>query len=99
MGEGMAGLRDYIRAHRERAFIDNLAAKLLAYGLGRTLLISDDLLLDEMKARLAADHYRFGAMVETLVLSPQFRNRRSQLQAGPLTARYISPHIGDNLVH
>ena len=99
MGEGMAGLRDYIRAHRERAFIDNLAAKLLAYGLGRTLLISDDLLLDEMKARLAADHYRFGAMVETLVLSPQFRNRRSQLQAGPLTARYIGPHIGDNLVH
>jgi hypothetical protein len=85
-GTGMAGLRDYIRAHREGAFIDNLAAKLLAYGLGRSLLLSDQLLLDDMKARLAAQHYRFGALVDALVDSPQFRNRRVQLKAAPLAA-------------
>jgi hypothetical protein len=29
-----------------------------------------------MKARLAADNYRFGTLVEAIVTSPQFRTRR-----------------------
>ena len=75
-GNGLAGLRDYIRAHREGDFIDNLNRKLLAYGLGRTLIMSDDSLLAEMKTKLAAENYRFDSMIETIVTSPQFRARR-----------------------
>lgn len=74
---GLSGLRDYIRGHRENDFVDNLTGKLLAYGLGRTLLLSDGALLMEMKARLAADNHRFGALVETLVTSPQFLTKRT----------------------
>ena len=74
---GLAGLRDFVRAHREGDFVDNLANKLLSYGLGRTLLMSDDPLLAEMKTKLAAGHHRFGALVETIVASPQFRTRRA----------------------
>lgn len=75
-GSGLAGLRDYIRDHRESDFIDNLTSKLLAYALGRTLLMSDDSLLTGMKTKLAAGNYRFDSMIETIVVSPQFRARR-----------------------
>lgn len=76
-GAGLSGLREYIRAHREEDFVDHLARKLLAYGLGRTPLLSDDPLIAAMKAQLAAGQHRFGALVETLVTSPQFRTRRA----------------------
>jgi hypothetical protein len=38
---------------------------------------SDDPLLQQMQQRLAASDYRFGILVETLVTSRQFRNRRA----------------------
>ncbi len=74
---GLGGLRDYIRGHREKDFVDNLARKLLAYGLGRTLLMSDDALVAEMKANLARDGHRFGLLIDTIVTSAQFRTKRS----------------------
>lgn len=74
---GLTGLREYIQAHREKDFVDNLASKLLAYGLGRTLLLSDGPLLAETKTKLAAENNRFGALVETIVTSPQFRTKRA----------------------
>jgi hypothetical protein len=80
-GDGLTGLRDYIRGHRQQDFIDNLDRKLLTYALGRSLQISDDLLLDDMKARLAAQNYRFGALVQVIVTSPQFRNKRVPARA------------------
>ena len=76
-GTGLAGLRDYIRAHRQDDFIDNLCRKLLAYALGRTLLMSDDPLIAEMKGALAAGGYRFSTLVETIVTSSQFRTKRA----------------------
>ncbi len=33
-GAGLEGLQDYIRAHRQKDFLDNLSRKLLAYALG-----------------------------------------------------------------
>ena len=50
--------------------------KLLAYALNRSLQLSDEALVDKMKTNLAADGYRFRALVETIVLSPQFLDRR-----------------------
>lgn len=75
-GEGLEGLRDYVRSRRTDDFIDNLSRKLLAYSLSRTLLPSDDLLLNEMKVKLAADDFRLRAMIETVITSPQFRTKR-----------------------
>ncbi|MBN9519259.1 DUF1592 domain-containing protein [bacterium] len=76
-GDGVAGLRDYLTARRTDAFVDTLCRKLLAYGLGRTLLLSDEPLVAAMKARLARDGHRFAGLVETIVTSPQFLNRRA----------------------
>jgi hypothetical protein len=76
-GTGIAGLRDYIHARREKDFVDNLCRKLAAYALGRTLMMSDDALITEMKTRLAANDYRFGILIDSLVTSPQFRHKRA----------------------
>jgi hypothetical protein len=75
-GTGVDGLRQYLRAGRQEEFIENLCHKLLAYALGRSLLPSDDMTVDDMRRRLAAGGYRFGTMVEFIVTSPQFRNKR-----------------------
>ncbi len=77
-GEGIAGLKTYIRDHRQQDFIDNLCRKLLAYALGRTLLPSDEKLLREMRSKLEKNEYRFSVLVETIVTSPQFLNQRGE---------------------
>jgi Protein of unknown function (DUF1585)/Protein of unknown function (DUF1588) len=75
-GTGLDGLRAYLRGHRQQDFVDNLCRKLLTYALGRSLQPSDDVMIEDMRAKLAADGHRFGTLVETIVTSPQFRNRR-----------------------
>jgi mono/diheme cytochrome c family protein len=77
-GTGVEGVQAYIRAHREQDFTDNLSRKLLAYALGRSLMLSDDAEVEKMKKALAANEYRFSALVEAIVTSPQFLNRRAQ---------------------
>src|SRR5262249_51579969 len=39
-GTGLSGLQAYIRANREKDFLDNFSRKLLVYALGRSLLLS-----------------------------------------------------------
>jgi hypothetical protein len=78
---GLGGLVRYLGAHREEDFLDNLCRKLLAYALGRSLLLSDTTTVEQMRAKLAANGHRFGALVEAIVTSPQFLNRRG---AGPI---------------
>jgi len=75
-GSGLDGLRSYLRAHRQADFLDNLCRKLLAYALGRTVMLSDDNLIHQMHTGLAANNYRFSALVEKIVASPQFLNKR-----------------------
>ena len=76
-GDGLVGLKNYFSTKADAEFADNLCRKLTAYALGRTLLLSDDLLIADMKAALAAQHGRFGALLETLVTSPQFLQKRA----------------------
>jgi hypothetical protein len=45
--------------------------------LGRSLQLSDRKTLDEMRKRLTADKYAFGSLVESVVMSPQFLNKRA----------------------
>ncbi len=75
-GTGLAGLQTYIREHRQTDFLENTARKLLAYALGRSLMMSDELLLQQMQSKLASNGYRIDTLVETIVTSPQFVNRR-----------------------
>lgn len=75
-GSGPAGLRQYIRDHRQAGFLKQFCRKLLAYSLGRSLLLSDEITIELMNRRLAASNYSFAALVETIVSSPQFLNKR-----------------------
>ena len=45
---GLEGLRRYVKEQREGDFVDNLCRKLLAYGLGRTLILSDEPLVAQI---------------------------------------------------
>jgi hypothetical protein len=79
-GSGLTGLRDYLREHRQQDFVENLCRKLLSYGLGRTLMLSDEPLIAKMQAKLAADDFRFSSLVESIVTSQQFLNKRGSEQ-------------------
>jgi hypothetical protein len=76
--DGLKGLRDYLREKRQGDFVDNLCQKLFSYALGRSLMLSDRKALDAMKARLAIDSYAFGSLVEAIVITPQFLNKRGR---------------------
>lgn len=77
-GTGLDGLKSYLRERRQPEFIDNLCRKMLAYALGRSLQLSDEVLIREMRTKLATTGYRFGTLIETIVASPQFLNKRVQ---------------------
>jgi hypothetical protein len=73
---GLDGVQTYIREHRQKDFVDNFCRKLLGYALSRSPLLSDEPLVERMETKLVEDNYRFSALVETIVTSPQFLNRR-----------------------
>jgi hypothetical protein len=73
---GLDGLVRYVHDHRQSDFVENLCRKLLAYALGRTLILADDGTIQEMQTRLASNGYRFSTLVEAMVTSPQFLNKR-----------------------
>lgn len=76
-GAGLDGLLEYVRDHRKDEFLDTLCRKLLAYGLGRTLILGDEPLVDQMRDGLAKNGHRFGGGIESIVTSPQFLNKRA----------------------
>jgi hypothetical protein len=76
-GTGLEGVLTYIRENRQNQFLDGFERKLLVYALNRSLQLSDELVIDRMQAKLAANHYRFSSLVETIVTSPQFLNQRN----------------------
>src|SRR5205807_3211878 len=75
-GTGFDGLLGYIREHRQKDFLDNISRKLLAFALGRSLQLSDEPEIERMQTKLVANGYRFMPLVETIVTSPQFLNKR-----------------------
>ncbi|WP_166820480.1 DUF1592 domain-containing protein [Thalassoroseus pseudoceratinae] len=77
-GTGLDGVRDYITQHRQAEFVDNFCRKLLAYALGRQLLLTDEPLLADMKQRLHANDYRISSIIEAIVTSQQFRTKRGR---------------------
>jgi hypothetical protein len=83
-GEGLQGMRQYIRDHRQDDFVRGFSSKLLAYALGRSLALSDDLLIQEIDSKLAGNGWRFETVIESIVTSRQFLNKRGREQ---LTAK------------
>ena len=75
---GIPGLIEYIEQDRREEFLQTLCRKFLGYALGRSVQLSDEPLLAEMKSRLAANDYRFSALFEVVVRSPQFRQQRGR---------------------
>lgn len=75
-GRGLDGLRQYLREKRQDDFVENLSRKLLAYALGRSLIVSDDPLIQKIRQQLAADGYRFDNLIQAIVTSPQFFTKR-----------------------
>lgn len=74
----LEGLRAYLREKRHPDYVDNLCRKLFSFALGRGMLLSDTKTLDDMKTKLAADGYTFDSLVESIVTSSQFRNKRGR---------------------
>ena len=76
-GKAVEGLLEYIRAHREKDFVNNICRKTLSYALGRGLQISDEPLLEQMQAAFVTNGNRFSTLIELVVVSPQFLNQRN----------------------
>jgi hypothetical protein len=79
-GEGLAGIRRYIREHREDDFVRGFVSKLLAFALGRSLALSDDPLIQEISSKLGDDGCCFETVIENIVTSRQFLNKRGREQ-------------------
>ncbi len=75
-GEGLQGIRNYIREHRNDDFVRGFTGRLLAYALGRSLAISDTPLIQEINTKLGKDGCCFETVIEGIVTSRQFLNRR-----------------------
>ena len=79
-GTGLDGLRSYLEKSRRDEFDENLCRKMLSYALGRSLLPSDDDTIVALKKRLSADGFRFNSLIEGVVTSRQFRNKRFEAE-------------------
>jgi mono/diheme cytochrome c family protein len=81
---GLDDLRVYLQKQRSLDFVNNFNRKLLSYALGRSLQLSDQRLLNEMRdegqSAAGSDElgYRFVPLVEKIVTSPQFLNKRAR---------------------
>ena len=74
--DGPEGLRSYLLNDRRDTFERQFCRKLLGYALGRAVQLSDEPLLDEIQAKLAANGHRVHVAIEAIVSSPQFRDIR-----------------------
>ncbi len=75
---GLDGLRSYLLETRREDFVRQFCRKLLGFALGRGVLLSDKVLLDDILAKLAANNYRVSTAVELIVQSRQFREVRGR---------------------
>jgi hypothetical protein len=73
--DGFADLRDYLVTQRQDDFLRQFSRKLLGYALGRSVQLSDRPLIDAM---MQVEGREIGAIVDLIVQSPQFRERRGK---------------------
>lgn len=78
---GLDGLRDYLLKHRADDFRRHFCQSLVSYALGRSPIIPDDLLVNEMLEQMHRNDDRVQVAFEVIVRSPQFRNKRAAIAA------------------
>jgi hypothetical protein len=76
--EGIEGLREYLLQERGGEFLRQFCRKLVGFALGRSVGLSDELLVEEMLASLRKNGDRFSEAVLVLVKSRQFRYHRGR---------------------
>ena len=76
--EGINGLRNYLLTQRLDGFVKQFSRKILGYSLGRSVMVSDGPLINDMRAQLKSQGFRVGAAVEAIVRSQQFRQIRGK---------------------
>jgi hypothetical protein len=79
--EGADGLRQYLLTKKRDVFLAQFCRKLLGYGLGRGVMLSDRPLLAEMERRLGERGGRISGAVEAIVESKQFLEIRGRENA------------------
>lgn len=70
---------------KKTLFTRTLTERALTYALGRGVERTDRCNLDAMAASVAKDGYKFSAVVEAIVTSPPFRERRLDAKVAPAT--------------
>jgi hypothetical protein len=88
---GMDGLLKYL-GEREDQVLRTMARKLLGYSLGRTVLLSDQLLVDKLVA--AGGNATFSQLAAEIATSKQFRNRLGREPATAVAAVKTSDKAG-----
>lgn len=85
---GIDGLRQYLLERRRDDFLRNFCRKLLGYALGRGLTLADQPLVDQMVEGSRQKGYAFSSLLETIVLSRQFRYQRGA--EGPVSTAQMN---------
>jgi hypothetical protein len=75
---GLDGLRTYLSTTRRDDFVRQFCRKLIGFALGRSFMLSDRPLLEQMQADLTANGFKFSRAVELIVQSRQFREVRGR---------------------
>jgi len=78
---GSEALKTYLQTERYEDFRLHFCRSLAAFLLGRTLIVSDDLLIDEMIAQMDSHEQRIDVAIQAVCTSTQFRNKRGLEQA------------------
>lgn len=76
--QGIPGLIDHIEQSRRNDFVRTMCRKFLGYALGRSVVLSDQPLLNDMEKAIEKGDDRFSLMFEMVVRSPQFRQQRGR---------------------
>jgi len=76
--EDLNGLRQYLLDKRFDDMLQQFCRKLFGYALGRSIQLSDDLVLEKMQENMKRNGYRFSSVVETIVQSAPFREIRGR---------------------
>jgi mono/diheme cytochrome c family protein len=76
--DGQESVRAYLLGPRRDQFVRVFCRKLLGYALGRGVLLSDEPLLEDIVAKLAAADYRISVAIDAIVTSPQFLSIRGR---------------------
>lgn len=83
---GVDGLLAYLKT-QEQQVLKNLSNKLVGYALGRTVLASDQPLIESMTK--GGYDVTFSKLITDIVTSKQFRYRRERHEGGPATPAYL----------